>query len=446
MRATKLTIENFQSHENTVVELSPGVTALVGESDRGKSAVIRALRWLVLGEPKGAGFVRAGETRCKVRLDYDTGDYVERIKSPRDNAYLCNDSAYRGFGNTPPLEIQEITGVAKSEVAGEPVCANIAGQHDPPFLLGMPNTAKAQIIGTLGGADVFDAALRGTMTDAARARRDAARLEEEIGALNIEIAGLAWVEELRAAIDEAASAMKQIAQDTSRRDKIAALHTELVATRDRVNELSQILVAAQGGEAVASLVVECDNLMSQSRRIMQLHQEREALRGLIVTMGSILAATEGIPTVDEVMEIGEIKSREARLRRLAEERRGVNDEIQGYLRSLSALSDVDDCFYLLDQIDVMWLRRARIQRAVTQAEAAKRDREAAINEAVTRETELVEIEESTREMFVALGRCPVCMSEIGVEAAERAVAGIIGSPNTLFKGVGEDEPEKQPIQ
>jgi exonuclease SbcC len=149
MRATKLTIENFQSHENTVIDLSPGVTVLVGESDRGKSAVIRALRWLVLGEPKGAGFVRAGETRCKVRLDYDTGDYVERIKSPRDNVYLCNDSAYRGFGNTPPLEIQEITGVAKNEVAGEPFCPNIAGQHDPPFLLGMPNTAKAQIIGTL---------------------------------------------------------------------------------------------------------------------------------------------------------------------------------------------------------------------------------------------------------------------------------------------------------
>lgn len=426
MRATKLTIENFQSHENTVIELSPGVTVLVGESDRGKSAVIRALRWLFTGEPKGAGFVRAGETRCKVRLDYDTGDYVERIKLPRDNVYFCNDSAYRGFGNTPPLEIQEITGVAKSEVAGEPLCANIAGQHDPPFLLGMPGTAKAQIIGTLGGADVFDAALRGTMTDAARARRDAARLEEEIGALNIEIAGLAWVEELRAAINEAASAMEQVAQDTTRRDRIAALHTELVATHRHADELSQILVAAQGGEAAAALVEECDNLMSKSRRIMQLCQERAALREVIVTTGCILAATEGIPTIEEIMEINETKTRENLLRRLAEKRREVNDEIQGYLRSLSALSEVDDCFYLLDQIDVMWLRRARIQRAVTQAEAAKRDREAAINEAVTRETELVEIEESTREMFVALGRCPVCMSEIGVEAAEQVATHIVG--------------------
>jgi exonuclease SbcC len=446
MRATKLTIENFQSHENTVIDLSPGVTVLVGESDRGKSAVIRALRWLVLGEPKGAGFVRAGETRCKVRLDYDTGDYVERIKSPRDNVYLCNDSAYRGFGNTPPLEIQEITGVAKSDVAGEPVCANIAGQHDPPFLLGMPNTAKAQIIGTLGGADVFDAALRGTMTDATRARRDAARLEEEIGALNIEIVGLAWVEELRAAIDETASAMEQVAQDTSRRDKIAALLTELITTCDSEDELSQILIAAQGGETAAALVEECDNLMSRSCRIMQLYQEREALREVIVTMESILAATEGMPTVEEIVEIGGMKARETRLRRLVEERRGVNDEIQGYLRALSALSEVYDCFYLLDQIDVMWLRRARVQRAVTQSQVVKRDHEAAINEAVKRGIELSEIEGSMREIFVALGRCPVCMSEIGAEAAERAVAGIIGSSNILLKGAGIDEPEKQRIQ
>jgi hypothetical protein len=163
-------------------------------------------------------------------------------------------------------------------------------------------------------------------------------------------------------------------------------------------------------------------------------------------MESILAATEGMPTVEEIVEIGGMKARETRLRRLVEERREVNDEIQGYLRALSALSEVYDCFYLLDQIDVMWLRRARVQRAVTQSQVVKRDHEAAINEAVKRGIELVEIEESTREIFVALGRCPVCMSEIGAEAAERAVAGIIGSSNILLKGAGIDEPEKQRIQ
>jgi len=95
---------------------------------------------------------------------------------------------------------------------------------------------------------------------------------------------------------------------------------------------------------------------------------------------------------------------------------------------------------------VMWLRRARVQRAVTQSQVVKRDHEAAINEAVKRGIELSEIEGSMREIFVALGRCPVCMSEIGAEAAERAVAGIIGSSNILLKGAGIDEPEKQRIQ
>ena len=47
---------NFQSHLNTVIELHPGLNILVGESDQGKTAIIRALRWLFYNEPRGTGF------------------------------------------------------------------------------------------------------------------------------------------------------------------------------------------------------------------------------------------------------------------------------------------------------------------------------------------------------------------------------------------------------
>lgn len=57
---------------------------------------------------------------------------------------------------------------------------------------------------------------------------------------------------------------------------------------------------------------------------------------------------------------------------------------------------------------------------------AKMDREAATHEAGEKETELSEIEESTKEKFVALGRYPVCMSEIGAKAAELVATHIVG--------------------
>jgi exonuclease SbcC len=59
----KLSLRNFQSHRETDLEFSPGLNIIVGPSDQGKSAIIRALRWLFYNEPRGTGFIRVGETR-----------------------------------------------------------------------------------------------------------------------------------------------------------------------------------------------------------------------------------------------------------------------------------------------------------------------------------------------------------------------------------------------
>ena len=50
----KIIIDNFQSHEHTEIEFGPGLNVIVGPSDYGKSAVVRALRWVLYNEPRGA--------------------------------------------------------------------------------------------------------------------------------------------------------------------------------------------------------------------------------------------------------------------------------------------------------------------------------------------------------------------------------------------------------
>ena len=45
----KISIKNFQSHINTEIELDPEVTIVTGDSNAGKTSVIRAIKW-VLGE------------------------------------------------------------------------------------------------------------------------------------------------------------------------------------------------------------------------------------------------------------------------------------------------------------------------------------------------------------------------------------------------------------
>ena len=52
----KIKIENFQSHKKTELDLVPGVNVVVGKSNSGKTAILRALKWLVFNRPLGFRF------------------------------------------------------------------------------------------------------------------------------------------------------------------------------------------------------------------------------------------------------------------------------------------------------------------------------------------------------------------------------------------------------
>ena len=55
-------LQNFQSHVKTIIEpAGPGfLTVITGPSDSGKTAIIRALKWLLYNQPQGAEFTRTG--------------------------------------------------------------------------------------------------------------------------------------------------------------------------------------------------------------------------------------------------------------------------------------------------------------------------------------------------------------------------------------------------
>ncbi|OAT85752.1 ATP-binding protein [Desulfotomaculum copahuensis] len=191
MRITGLLLENFQSHARSELHLSPGLTVIAGESDRGKSAIIRALRWLFFNEPRGTEFVRAGESECRVTAVFDDGTRLirERSVTRNRNRYIISrpgeeERIFEGFGHEIPAEVIALHGVRPVELDADlKLVLNLAGQLDPPFLLADPGGVKARAIGRLHGVHLVDAALRDTVQDIARQQKEAQRLEEEIAGL-----------------------------------------------------------------------------------------------------------------------------------------------------------------------------------------------------------------------------------------------------------------------
>ncbi|MGQ9669679.1 MAG: AAA family ATPase [Desulfosoma sp.] len=72
----RLVIENFMTHQQTVLELHPGVTVLTGRNNTGKSAIVEALR-CVAENPASASLIRHGAPKAVVRLELDDGSWMQ---------------------------------------------------------------------------------------------------------------------------------------------------------------------------------------------------------------------------------------------------------------------------------------------------------------------------------------------------------------------------------
>ncbi len=119
-----LRIQNFQAHADLEIDFDPRITTIIGPSDAGKSSVLRALKWLIMNEPRGAGFIRNGTKKTTVTLEVENGMTITRTRGGDLNLYQLNDESYKAFGNEVPIDIQNFLNVNH---------LNFQGQHDPPF-------------------------------------------------------------------------------------------------------------------------------------------------------------------------------------------------------------------------------------------------------------------------------------------------------------------------
>lgn len=141
----KICIHNFQSHKSTTIELSPKVNTLQGNSDCGKSAVLRALHWLMFS-PSGDYFIsdwaRKGKTvsaPCEVIVNVD-GHEVIRRRDKDFNGYILDGEVFEATRNSVPKKILDILRLGD---------VNVQRQLDPPFLLSMSSGEVSRYINNL---------------------------------------------------------------------------------------------------------------------------------------------------------------------------------------------------------------------------------------------------------------------------------------------------------
>lgn len=149
----KLEIKNFQSHKHSVLEFDAGLNVIVGATDSGKTAILRAFNWLVNNKPSGNAFrsTWGGETSVVATID---GTLVSRIKDKTDSYIIKKQGKkakeLKAFGTGVPDVVTNF--LLLDEV-------NIQKQLDSPFLLTESPGKVAQFFNKVANLDKIDSSI-----------------------------------------------------------------------------------------------------------------------------------------------------------------------------------------------------------------------------------------------------------------------------------------------
>ncbi|HHY48061.1 MAG TPA: AAA family ATPase [Firmicutes bacterium] len=427
----RVVIENFQSHEKTEMEFSPGgLTVIVGPSDSGKSAIIRALRWLFFNEPRGSDFVRAGASGpCRVSAELDNGVIVTRERDGNRNRYILESPdkdrmVFEGFGNEPPAEIVKAHGMVKVPLDTDlSICLNLAQQLEGPFLISETGAVRARAIGRVSGVHILDAAIRAASREAGQYESERKALLDKIGELDNELKEYSDLQDIENRLKQVEQIREEVKVRGARLETCIRLRSEIRTADEGLKGATGMLERLSPLDQAFSYISRADSLTSRLAELARRRDSLEQVENDILAAQTILNGTEGIGPVGGYLdELSRIKEKLQRMTSLRQDLARLDRELAGVVKVLDRTSAI---YGIARQVEAMPDLKGRLKLLGDQrtllARVDKELREAR-NDMLLAEEEIKRLIPQYEEVLKALGKCPVCFGDITPETAERIAA------------------------
>lgn len=176
MRLVSLELNDFQVHKHIAVDFGKSITCIRGETDKGKSSILRALRWVCLNDIPGEEFIRIGAKRTVVKLLVKVGKdrhEIVRIRGGGTNEYWLDSKVYRSFNNGVPPDIAAVLNL--NEI-------NFQAQHDSPYWFTETAGEVSRRLNAIIDLSVIDTALSNVAAEVRKAQERKTISEERLTA------------------------------------------------------------------------------------------------------------------------------------------------------------------------------------------------------------------------------------------------------------------------
>ena len=285
----EVTIENFQSHKFTHLEFDKGVNVLVGDTDSGKSALIRSLEFAIWNKLSGKSLVSHWGGELKVSLKVD--DNIIIRKKDKKDTYTLNDTEFAAIGNKVPDEISSILNMDE---------INLQSQIDSFFLLNETSGYVASYlnqIANLGQIDSTTKAIKSELNETKRnIEHDATSLQEK----EKELLAYSFLDELKVDLYE----VEELQSSWSDLDR------DCFKIKSSLNSFKKVKLRLSKIEPLLSLKSEIDETVILIQDSKNFEEELRILNLRIETLKSVESSIEQVnklsglnPLIDSVYKL-----------------------------------------------------------------------------------------------------------------------------------------------
>ncbi|MFB4211194.1 AAA family ATPase [Shouchella sp. JSM 1781072] len=269
-------LENFQSHLDTKIEFSNGLNVVVGQSDSGKTAVLRGVRWALFNQPRGTDFLKVGADFVRVTLVLANGATIVRERTSSKNRYIIKkeeeeDLVLEGFGSIVPEEVMNAHQMRPFRIdADHEWQLQVSQQLEGPFLLEQTGSIRAKTIGRMSGAHYLDMAIRDTSKDVSQLSQRVKWKENELDEATKALEPYKPLNDAKKALDQGFSLLADVKKQQQR----------VQALKQRKEQVSQLNAQEQRLKQSLETVKALDTWELLYQTLQQLVLKRQQLRSV----------------------------------------------------------------------------------------------------------------------------------------------------------------------
>ena len=221
---------NCQSHKDTLIEFSPGLNVFVGDTDSGKSAIIRGLDKVIYNNTPSKELISHWGGPMSIITSVDGNSIT--LKNDKKDSYILNKTILNAIGTKVPDEISSIFNMGD---------VNIQNQSDYFFLLMETSGYVASYLNKIANLGQIDSTTKSIKSELNGVNRSIEHDKKSLKEKEESLESYSFLPKLKTSIKETDKLKEQILTIQLEIDSIKYLIDKIKAIDSKLSKIEKLL-------------------------------------------------------------------------------------------------------------------------------------------------------------------------------------------------------------